>query len=162
MLNDFLLTLKGKSVSIIGAEVSNTPLIRMLWDIAALTVHDKKKEEDFDPEFLTELKLHNVKLVTGDGYLDEIYGDVIFRTPGVRPDVPALERAKDRGSVVTSEMDVFFSLCPCPITAITGSDGKTTTSTLVSEMYKAQCFTVHLGGNIGTPLLPRLRYSLNF
>ena len=156
MLNDFLLTLKGKSVSIIGAGVSNTPLIRMLWDIAALTVHDKKKEEDFDPEFLAELKLHNVKLVTGDGYLDEIYGDVIFRTPGVRPDVPALERAKARGSVVTSEMDVFFSLCPCPITAITGSDGKTTTSTLVSEMYKAQGFTVHLGGNIGTPLLPRL------
>ena len=156
MLSDYLQTLKGKKVSIIGAGVSNTPLIRMLWDDCALTVHDKKKEEDFDPEFLKELYAHNVRLVTGDGYLDEIGGDVIFRTPGVRPDVPALERAKARGAKVTSEMDVFFSLCPCPITAITGSDGKTTTSTLVSEMYKAQGFTVHLGGNIGTPLLPRL------
>lgn len=156
MLNDFLLTLKGKSVAIIGAGVSNTPLIRMLWDLCTLTIHDKKKEEDFDPAFLAELKLHNVTLKTGDEYLDEIYGDVIFRTPGVRPDVPALECAKARGSVVTSEMDVFFALCPCHVTAITGSDGKTTTSTLVAEMYKAQGFTVHLGGNIGTPLLPRL------
>ena len=156
MLSDYLLGLKGKNISIIGAGVSNTPLIRMLWDDCALTVHDKKKEEDFDPDFLKELYAHNVTLVTGDGYLDEIGGDVIFRTPGVRPDVPSLERAKARGSKVTSEMDVFFSLCPCPVTAITGSDGKTTTSTLVSEMYKAQGFTVHLGGNIGTPLLPRL------
>ena len=156
MLSDYLLTLKGKKVSIIGAGVSNTPLIRMLWDICTLTVHDKKKEEDFDKDFLKELYAHNVNLVTGDGYLDYLGGDVIFRTPGVRPDVPALISAKERGAIVTSEMDVFFSLCPCPITAITGSDGKTTTSTLVSEMYKAQGFTVHLGGNIGTPLLPRI------
>lgn len=156
MLSDYLLTLKGKKVSIIGAGVSNTPLIRMLWDICALTVHDKKKEEDFDEGFLKELYAHNVTLVTGDGYLDYLGGDVIFRTPGVRPDMPALLRAKERGAIITSEMDVFFSLCPCPVTAITGSDGKTTTSTLVSEMYKAQGFTVHLGGNIGTPLLPRL------
>ena len=156
MLNDYLLTLKDKKVSVIGAGVSNTPLIRMLWDICTLAVHDKKTEDQMDPAFLSELKEHNVRLVLGSGYLDSIDGDIIFRTPGVRPDVPALTEAKKRGAVVTSEMDVFFSLCPCPITAITGSDGKTTTSTVISELLRAEGYRVFLGGNIGAPLLPRL------
>ena len=108
MLSDYLLTLKGKKVSIIGAGVSNTPLIRMLWDICALTVHDKKKEEDFDESFLKELYAHNVTLVTGDGYLDYLGGDVIFRTPGVRPDMPALLRAKERGAIITKRFNTSF------------------------------------------------------
>jgi len=156
MLESFLETLKGKKVAVIGAGVSNTPLIRMLWDRCQLTVHDKKQEKDFDAVFLRELQQHNVKLVLGENYLDSVSGDVIFRTPGVRPDVPALEKARTDGSLITSEMDLFFSLCPCKITAVTGSDGKTTTSTLISEMYKAEGFEVFLGGNIGAPLLPRL------
>lgn len=156
MLKDFLSTLKNKKVSVIGAGVSNTPLIRMLLGCCELYVHDKKHEEQFDKDFLSELKVHNVQLVLGEHYLDKLEGDVIFRTPGVRPDVPALEDAKKRGALITSEMDVFFSLCPCPITAITGSDGKTTTSTIISELLRAQGFDVFLGGNIGEPLLPRL------
>src|SRR5699024_5506308 len=83
--------------------------------------------------------------------LDE---DVIFRTPGVHPRF--LEKARENGSEITSEMELFFSVCPCPIIGITGSDGKTTTTTLVSEILKHAGYTVHLGGNIGTPLLPRV------
>jgi len=156
MLCDFLASLKGKKVSVIGAGVSNTPLIRMLLSRCELYVHDKKSESQFDPGFLGELKEHKVKLVLGEGYLDSVEGDVIFRTPGVRPDVPALESARARGAQITSEMDVFFSLCPCPITAITGSDGKTTTSTIIAELLRAQGYKVFLGGNIGAPLLPRV------
>lgn len=156
MLRDFLATLKGKKVSVIGAGVSNTPLIRMLIPYCELFVHDKKVESQFDPAFLSELKDHNVQLVLGERYLDSLEGDVIFRTPGVRPDVPALEAARARGAQITSEMDVFFSLCPCPITAITGSDGKTTSSTIIAELLKAEGYQVFLGGNIGAPLLPRL------
>lgn len=156
MLNDFLASLKGKKVSVIGAGVSNTPLIRMLLGRCELFVHDKKVESQFDPAFLSELKDHNVQLVLGERYLDSLEGELIFRTPGVRPDVPALESARARGAQITSEMDVFFSLCPCPITAITGSDGKTTTSTIIAELLRAQGYEVFLGGNIGAPLLPRL------
>ena len=156
MLLDFIATVKDKKVSVIGAGVSNTPLIRMLWDHCELFVHDKKSQDQLDPKLLTELKEHKVNLVLGDNYLDKLDGDVIFRTPGVHPDVPALEAARARGARVTSEMDTFFSLCPCPITAITGSDGKTTTSTIIAELLRAQGYDVFLGGNIGAPLLPRL------
>ena len=156
MLKDFIADVKNKKVSVIGAGVSNTPLIRMLWDHCRLFVHDKKVEEQLDPAFLAELKAHKVNLILGEGYLDKLDGDVIFRTPGVRPDVPALEAARARGAYITSEMDTFFAHCPCPITAITGSDGKTTTSTMIAELLRAQGYDVFLGGNIGAPLLPRL------
>ena len=89
----------------------------------------------------------------GDGYLQNLSQDVIFRTPGLRPDVPELEAARARGSVITSEMEVFFQVCPCPIIAVTGSDGKTTTTTIIAELLRAAGHTVHVGGNIGHPLL---------
>lgn len=80
--------------------------------------------------------------------------NVIFRTPGIRPDIPEFIRAKkDHGSVVTSEMEVFFKVCPCKIIAVTGSDGKTTTTTIIAELLKAEGYGVYLGGNIGRPLL---------
>ena len=105
---------------------------------------------------MKDFEKNGVRLVCGEGYLDRIDGDVIFRTPGVRPDAGGIPEAVKRGAVVTSEMDLFFRFCPCPITAITGSDGKTTTSTLIAELLSAQGKRVFLGGNIGAPLLPRL------
>ena len=91
----------------------------------------------------------------GKDYLAGMEEDeIIFRTPGLRFDVPALAAARKRGAVVTSEMELFFELCPCPIFGVTGSDGKTTT--LVYEMLSAQGFRCHKGGNIGAPLLPEI------
>ena len=83
--------------------------------------------------------------------------DILFRTPGMHPGHPAIEALRSRGAMVTSEMEVFFEVCPCRIIAVTGSDGKTTTTTLISEMLKAEGYKVWLGGNIGTPLLPLVR-----
>ena len=90
----------------------------------------------------------------GDGYLNNLNVDIIFRTPGMNYFLPELTEARKKGIVVTSEMEVFFDLCPCKIFAVTGSDGKTTTTTLIATMLKEQGYNVHLGGNIGTPLLP--------
>ena len=97
------------------------------------------------------------KLSVGDSYLDGVEADILFRTPGMHPGNPAIEALRSRGAQVTSEMEVFFQVCPCSLLAVTGSDGKTTTTTLVSEMLKAGGKTVWLGGNIGTPLLPLVR-----
>ena len=72
----------------------------------------------------------------------------------MHPGNPALVKLADGGAEITSEMEVFFELCPCKIIAVTGSDGKTTTTTLISELLKAAGKTVWLGGNIGMPLLP--------
>ena len=157
MLKNYIDGLKDKNVAVIGAGVSNTPLIRLLCDAGvSLTVYDKKPLSEFSPSLSAYLSKHGVKLVCGSDYLKDVKGDVIFRSPGVRPDAPSLLKAKENGACVTSEMELFFKLCPCPVTAVTGSDGKTTTSTLISELLKAQGYNVFLGGNIGTPLLDKV------
>ena len=146
--------LKGKRIAVLGIGVSNRPLIRMLL-ARGLTVLacDKTPREKLDDEVL-DLERMGAALHVGDGYLDGVQADVVFRTPGMHPDIPALRQLREDGAVVTSEMEAFFTVCPCKIIAVTGSDGKTTTTTLISEILKHAGYTVWLGGNIGTPLLP--------
>ena len=100
-----------------------------------------------------ELEKLGVKFNLGDGYLNNLSGDMIFKTPGMRYDVPELLKAKENGSIVTSEMEVFFEVCPSHIIAVTGSDGKTTTTTLIHKMMTDAGYKTWLGGNIGNPLL---------
>ena len=151
---EYMTSLKHKRVAVIGIGVSNTPLIRMLLraDIH-VTACDKSSRETLGT-IADELESLGANLQLGDGYLDNLDQDVIFRTPGLRPDVPALEAARARGAEITSEMEVFFKVCPCKIIAVTGSDGKTTTTTIISELLKAAGYNVYVGGNIGKPLLP--------
>ena len=146
--------LKGKRIAVLGIGVSNRPLIRMLL-ARGLTVLacDKTPRENLDEEVL-DLERMGAALHVGDGYLDGVQADVVFRTPGMHPDIPALRQLREDGAVVTSEMEAFFTVCPCRIIAVTGSDGKTTTTTLISEILRHAGYTVWLGGNIGTPLLP--------
>lgn len=149
----FLESMNGKEVTVIGAGVSNTPLISLLLEAGAdLTICDMKSQEELG-EIYDGLACMGVRFCTGPGYLNELSGDVIFRTPGLLPSHPALVKAAAQGVKITSEMETFFEVCPCKILAITGSDGKTTTTTLVSEILKKAGKTVHLGGNIGHPLL---------
>jgi len=146
--------IKGKRVSVIGIGVSNTPLIDLLLSYGAkLTAHDKKREEE-KAELAASLKAKGVTLRFGEDYLDNIEADVIFKAPGIRPDLPQFIEAQERGAVLTNEMEVFFELCPGRIFAVTGSDGKTTTTTLIAKMLEKQYGKVYLGGNIGKPLLP--------
>lgn len=148
-------SLRHRSVAIVGIGVSNTPLIRLLARHGVrVTACDKATREQFQNDvLLQELEALGVKLQLGPDYLEGLDQDYIFRSPGIRPDIPAFLAAKDRGSVITSEMEVFFDVCPCPIIAVTGSDGKTTTTTIIAKLLQAEGYTVHVGGNIGHPLL---------
>ena len=155
-LDEYLSELRTKRVAVIGVGTSNTPLIELLCRAGvSVTARDRRKKEDFGAEY-DRLTALGAGFRLGADYLAELDEDVIFKTPGVRPDIPELSAAFSRGSVITSEMEMFFEVCPCPIIAITGSDGKTTTTTLVAELLKAAGYRVHLGGNIGTPLVDKV------
>ena len=152
-LQDYVDSLKGKRIAIIGIGVSNTPLIELLLRSGCrVTACDKRTEAQMGEE-AGRLRALGAELKLGESYLDGLDHDVIFRTPGLMPFETHLREAAERGSVLTSEMEVFFKLCPCRIIAVTGSDGKTTTTTIISELLKAAGYRVHLGGNIGHPLL---------
>ena len=148
-------SLRSCSVAVIGMGVSNAPLIRMLLrEGIKVTVCDRSPREKL-AEQAAELESLGAKLQLGEDYLNKIHKfDVIFRTPGLSPNTPQLQKAVAKGCLLTSEMEVFFTLCPCPIIAVTGSDGKTTTTTLIAEFLKEAGHTVFVGGNIGKPLLP--------
>ena len=153
---EFYRALCGKTVSFIGVGRTNLPLIeKFLQNGARVSVRDRREEDTLgaDGEYLKSL---GVALICGADYLENITEDMLFRTPGVPYLLPQIQAAKARGTAVTSEMEVFFDLCPCKIYAVTGSDGKTTTTSVIAEMLKAQGKTVHLGGNIGRPLLPEI------
>ena len=148
---------KDKRIAVLGLGVSNRPLVKMLLAAGCnVTGCDRVAREKTDAEVL-ELEKLGCTLSLGDSYLDNVEADILFRTPGMHPGHPAIEALRSRGAMVTSEMEVFFEVCPCRIIAVTGSDGKTTTTTLISEMLKAEGYKVWLGGNIGTPLLPLVR-----
>ena len=152
----YFTSLKNKKIAVLGLGVSNRPLVRLLLAYGCdVTGCDRTSRQQLDDEVL-ELERQGCKLRLGDGYLDGVEADLVFRTPGMHPANPAIEALRSRGAEITSEMEVFFEVCPCSILAVTGSDGKTTTTTLISEMLKAEGKTVWLGGNIGTPLLPKV------
>ncbi len=154
---EYFKALKGKRIAVLGLGVSNRPLVRLLLEFGCDVVGcDRTEREKLDEEVL-ELERMGCKLSLGEGYLDGVQADVVFRTPGMHPGNPAIRALAEQGAEVTSEMEAFFEVCPCKIIAVTGSDGKTTTTTLISEMLKAQGYRVWLGGNIGTPLLPLTR-----
>lgn len=149
--------LKGKSVAVLGLGVSNRPLVRLLLEYGAEVFGgDRTPREKLDDEVLDLEKL-GCKLFLGDNFYEGMSAQVAFRTPGMHPDSDAVRHLHEGGATITSEMAAFFRVCPCKIIAVTGSDGKTTTTTLIAEMLKAAGKKVWLGGNIGTPLLPVTR-----
>lgn len=154
-LHQYLDTLKNKTVAVVGIGVSNTPWLRRLLQEGIRVTACDKRSRDALGALAEELEKAGCRLQLGESYLQGLNQDVIFRTPGLRPDVPELLAAKARGSEITSEMEVFFEVCPCTLLAVTGSDGKTTTTTIIAELLKAAGKTVHVGGNIGNPLLCR-------
>ncbi len=154
-IEKFFAALRHKKVAMLGLGVSHLELTLLLRRKGIdVTACDRRSLEALGDTGRT-LAEAGVSLRLGDGYLEGLEQfDVIFRTPGMNFHMAALQRAMAAGRAVTSEMEVFFDLCPCPVIAVTGSDGKTTTTTLIAEMLKAQGRTVHLGGNIGRALLP--------
>ena len=146
--------LRGKRAVVLGIGVSNRPLIRMLLEYGAeVTACDKTPREKLDEEVLALERL-GARLHVGEDYLEGLEADVVFRTPGMRPDLPQIRRLTEGGAQLTSEMEAFFEVCPCTRIAVTGSDGKTTTTTLIAKILEYAGKKVWIGGNIGQPLLP--------
>ncbi len=152
----FFKDVRGKKVALMGIGVSNTDLIRTFHQKGAIVTACDRRERDKLGAVADELETLGIKLKLGDTYFSNLDAEILFRTPGMNYNLPELREFKANGGVVTSEMEVFFDICPCPIIAVTGSDGKTTTTTLIATMLEQQGKTVHLGGNIGRALLPHV------
>lgn len=155
--NEFKSFINGKKVAVVGIGVSNIPLINFLVKLGAkVTAFDMKTEEVLG-ETAIEFKAKGIKLELGEGYLDKLTGfEVVFKTPSMRIDCEALIKAKNEGAYITSEMEEFVKYCKGKIYGITGSDGKTTTTTIVSKLLEAQGYKTWVGGNIGTPLFSNI------
>ncbi|MBR5278048.1 MAG: UDP-N-acetylmuramoyl-L-alanine--D-glutamate ligase [Clostridia bacterium] len=155
MLKEYASQYKAKAVGFVGMGVSNLPVIRLFISAGAkCTVRDKNDLTNRD--FYAELASAGVSFITGEGYLDNITESLLFLSPAVRPDLEGINKARQNGTKITSEMEEFFRLCPCKKIAVTGSDGKTTTTTLISKLLSAQGYKTWLGGNIGVNLFATL------
>ena len=152
----FFSSVKSKRIAICGIGISNTPLALKFLEEGAIVFACDKRSREAIGELADRLEKAGAELRLGEDYLKNLEVDVIFRTPGMTFNMPELKKARRDGIAVTSEMEVFFDLCPATIFAVTGSDGKTTTTTLIAKMLEADGKKVHLGGNIGRPLLPEL------
>lgn len=150
----FFQQINGKRVAICGIGTNNTPVILQFLQAGALvTACDRRCEEELG-DIAATLREAGAQLCLGDGYLDSLDVDLILRTPGMKPYLPQFITARERGITVTSEMELFFDLCEAPIYAVTGSDGKTTTTTIVAGLLDAAGVKTFVGGNIGRALLP--------
>ena len=154
----FKKTMTGKKVSVLGIGVSNIPALGFLAECGAIvTACDKRSADTLDRSVMEVIEKHCDFYHLGEDYLDHLEGeDIVLRSPGINPSSEQLVRAKEAGTVITSEMEIFMSLCPCKMIAVTGSDGKTTTTTLICEILTAAGYRCYKGGNIGTPLLDKV------
>lgn len=152
--------IKNARCAVLGFGVSNIPLVEILMECGnEITVHDKNGFDKLDAR-AKDFEKRGVRFVTGENYLDEIDADIIFRSPGIRPDYEGIKKAVEKGAELTSEMELFIELTPAHIFAITGSDGKTTTTTisykLLEKEFENSDVNVYVGGNIGIPLLSKV------
>lgn len=159
--NEFKKFIAKRRVAVIGIGISNRPLIKLLASLQAdVTAFDRRESTDGAiADYRRELVAENISInwSLGEDYLSNLSNfDVIFRTPVMRPDVPEIRAELERGAILTSEMEVFMTYCPSSIIGVTGSDGKSTTSTLIAELLRESGYKTYLGGNIGTPLLDKI------
>ncbi|WP_316608081.1 UDP-N-acetylmuramoyl-L-alanine--D-glutamate ligase [uncultured Ruminococcus sp.] len=155
-IESFFQSISGKRIALIGMGRSHMPLIPLFTKYGATVIACDKRDEAALGEIAEKAKADGALLSLGEHYLDDIDVDIALRTPGMRFYCDELNALREKGVVISSEMEIFFDICPCRIFAVTGSDGKTTTTTVISEMLKKQGYTVHIGGNIGKPLLPEI------
>ena len=151
--------LKGRNVAVIGLGVSNIPLIDYLHNIGSIvTVFDSKEIDDIDNKILDKIINYGMSFSFGKEYLKKLTGfDLIFRSPSCLPTVPELEKEAKRGAIITTEIEMVIELTPGLVIGVTGSDGKTTTTTLIYEILKEDGYNCYLGGNIGIPLFDKIK-----
>ncbi len=153
-IQEFYKQIAGKTVAVCGIGKNNTPVVFQLLKHGANVIACDKRTRKELGKTADELEKSGAVLQLGEHYLSTLNADYILRTPGMKPYLPEFEKARNEGKTVTSEMELFFDCCPAPIYSVTGSDGKTTTTTIIAGLLEKSGKTVHLGGNIGRPLLP--------
>ncbi|MEW8977431.1 MAG: UDP-N-acetylmuramoyl-L-alanine--D-glutamate ligase [Symbiobacterium sp.] len=146
-----------RRAAVVGIGVSNLALIRYLVHKGvSVTACDRRSAAELG-ERAAELHRLGVRLVTGEGYLAPLADhDLIFLTPGMPKHLPEIEAARRRGAVISGEIGLVLDLCRAPVIGVTGSAGKTTTTTLIGEILRASAREIHVGGNIGTPLIEKV------
>lgn len=157
-LEEFNNYLKGRKVAVIGLGVSNIPLISYLHDLKSeVTVFDNKEIDQIDNDLINQIIDYGMNFSFGKDYLKKLEGfDIIFRSPSCLPTVPELVKEAERGAIITTEVEMVLELTPSKVIGVTGSDGKTTTTTLISKVLEAGGHKVFLGGNIGFPLFTKI------
>lgn len=152
MLKNYVI---GKKIGIVGMGVSNLPILNLFYENGAiLTAYDKRTKDKIDDKTFSDIEKKCKKLFLGEDYLSHLSGqDILVISPGIRPDTPEILAEQEKGVVITSEVKLFFDACNCKVIGITGSDGKTTTTTLIHEILKAGGISSFIGGNIGTSLI---------
>lgn len=152
----------GRKVAIIGLGVSNIPLIDYLHDLKSdVTVFDSREIDNIDKALVDKIVDYSMSFSFGARYLEKLVGfDIIFRSPSCLPTIPELVAEESRGAIITTEVEMVVELAPCKVIGVTGSDGKTTTTTLINEILTAGGYKTFLGGNIGTPLFTRIKDML--
>lgn len=155
-MQSFFESIEGKRIALIGMGRSHMPLIPLFTKYGAKVVACDKRDEAALGGIADQARADGAELSLGEHYLDDLDVDIALRTPGMRFYCDELNALRNKGVTISSEMEIFFDICPCKIYAVTGSDGKTTTTSVIAEILKEQGCTVHIGGNIGKPLLPEI------
>ena len=154
-LTEYNNKLKSSKIAILGLGVSNIPLLEYLHNLGCDVVVFNTKP--LDKNLIDKLNTYKIKYYNEENAFDYLHGfDIIFRSPSILPTRKELVIAKEEGAVITSEIRELLHLAPCKVIGVTGSDGKTTTTTLINEILKANSYHTFLGGNIGTPLFTKL------
>lgn len=157
-LEEFDKYLERRKVAIIGLGVSNMPLLKYMYErIAKVTVFDNREMDDIPKDYIAEVMRYEFDYEFGKDALSKLHGfDIIFRSPICMPTIKELVEAEEKGAIVTSEVEMLMEMCAATVIGITGSDGKTTTTSLIYEILKQKGYNCYLGGNIGTPLFTKL------
>lgn len=157
-LEEFNEYIRFRKVAVIGLGVSNLPLLEYLYNKKAqVTVFDERTLEEIPEETINKINTYEFDTFFGKNCLENLNGfNVIFRSPSCLPTRPELQKEADRGAIVTTEVEMLMEMCPCKIIGVTGSDGKTTTTSLINAILQHAGYKTFLGGNIGTPLFTKL------
>lgn len=157
-LEEFNNYIRFRKVAVIGLGVSNLPLLDYLHEQKAyVTVFDQRTIDQIPSEVMDKITEYSFEFSLGETYLSKLQGfDLIFRSPSCLPTIPELVAEADRGAIVTTEIELLIKMCPAKIIGVTGSDGKTTTTSLIYAILKDAGYNAWLGGNIGTPLFTKL------
>lgn len=158
-LEEFEKYARGKKVAIIGIGVSNLPLLEYFYDLnARVTIFDSKESNQISVEAMQKIEKYGFEFIGGKDSLSRLKGfDIIFRSPSCMPDRPELVEAVENGAVLTSEIEMVLKLAPCKVIGVTGTEGKTTTTTLINEIVKKSGRKTYLGGNMGKPIFTKIR-----